>query len=366
MTGTSDTRSAVLQNSGLVNVALFPPAQFELMDLTFQNTGVLNLSSSPPSVMHMGTPDRAITFGNSGKIVVSANNTLVFWSGKSRDENTGHTELHGNLKVSAGDAVLFNVLVSEAASLEVAGGSLTIETASKVPRLKVTAGELRTGKTHLDVEELTIVDGIISIQETLTVSELHMSGGAIEGPGSMVVEQSWKWTGGSVEPSPLGSIEVLGQLILASSETKILGKNTVVKGNSTWIDGEISLLLKAVMVIEHNVVINAFVNQLWVSGHKAILENRGHLNFTTVTGTVHLNVYFNNYGDIDVHHGSLHVGASAIHQLGVIKIFSGHLMVVWSQLVLTNFNILLSGGAVKVRNFARILLVFSQRSFFIM
>ncbi|MDQ2696754.1 MAG: hypothetical protein M3Z21_15525, partial [Pseudomonadota bacterium] len=198
-----------------------------------------------------------------------------------------------------------------------------------------------------EIFNATVDSGTVSLDIPITIQAFNLTGGTVDGPGDLTLNDVFTWTGGTLGGT--GTTTALGGMEINGTVAKVLGADsgdtrTLINagGTANWSEGNIFLNAAGVRLLNDGGVFNVTGTTRSIDGSvggTGTFDNTGTLNVNlTDSGNVLL-VFapFNNSGVVDVQTGELFLGGSGTH--------SGDFMVAAGQRLVFNGTYTLQSGA---------------------
>ncbi|MCZ6915982.1 MAG: hypothetical protein O7I93_04315 [Gemmatimonadetes bacterium] len=160
-------------------------------------------------------------------------------------------------------------------------------------------------------QTLSIATNILTVDAPSSIGVngvLDLSGGTLNGIGTLSVFGSMLWSGGTMSDGGTLRVETGGLLTLGGGTKTLLGGRRIDNvGNVTWLAGDINAGEASSIINEPGATmgIQGDVQLLQGPGAPSAFFNGGMVTRSTGTGTVSINVIFDNNGAVDVLSGLL-------------------------------------------------------------
>ena len=261
--------------------------------ITIANTAIFTLTSS--TTLQLGTP-----LDNGGNVRIAA----------------------GNLSITAGGQT-----ETESGIFDVASGSMLQIAIGGVGDIELNTGTqfLGSGLYELDL-------GTISVDADVSVANLTITGGTLNGPDTLTVTGALNWTGGTMDGSGQTTVASVGLLSIAGSNIKHLtgGHTLTNKGTGTWSGtGEIMGGLNSTFVNAGALTAQSDAEFGIDFSGAGTFNNTGTFTKSGTSGaTAFEGNVLNNSGTVNIESGSLRLNAGFATQTetGIFNVAAGALL----------------------------------------
>jgi fibronectin-binding autotransporter adhesin len=237
--------------------------------LSFSNSGDFLSGFGGGSISNNGTISK-ITHAGMSNIGVPLNNN----SGATVNVNAGTLRFGGGVDVAA----TATIAIAAGQTLEVTGGVFVFNGTGSIPSgsFKISAGTLR-----------------VPSSSTMTISNVTLQGGVIDGGGTLILSGSSSWTGGTMgsagAPGGITQIDSGNTLNITASTAKSLTQTRQLLNNGTvsyGVTGAGAVTMSGSSKITNNGTLN-LTNDNFINNSpagSALIENNGTFAKTSGTG----------------------------------------------------------------------------------
>jgi len=279
--------------------------------------GALFHAQSAGGFAFVSGPNR---FDNAGTFRKSVNAGTLDISGSGSFNNFGTVEIQtGTLLFNAGFTNAGAVQLSSATTNRLAGGGSATGTfvTPSTALVEWTGGTftLNPGAQLNGAGPYKLGGGILTANANLTVTNLEMANGTLDGTGTVTIASIMNWTAGTMDGSGRTIIPA-GTALQVGSSTGVSLKRTLENGGSAvWSGSGPFIMLNGVVTNRAGALFHAQnASQFFYAGGGCRFDNAGIFRKTTSTGTTTApsGVPFNNSGTVDIRSGILAVNGGYI------------------------------------------------------
>lgn len=307
----------------------------------WSNAGTFAISSpgafvwstgASPSLVNTGaitkTGPSAITLPidveNEGTVSVQGG-TLVLTGG------AGGVNEGGTFSAAAGASMEWggsNVWLNASAALlgagtfRVSGGQLTMNAMyAGTGTFSVTGGTADFHVTGSPPGALSVSGGTATFDDPVTWPAVTLSGGTLNGSGSLDVTRSLTWTGGTMQDATVTTVRPGASLSLGAGTGAVTlqgGRSLVNQGAGTWAAGDLRLGDGSILSNPGTLTVDGPRTLSWSAGTAPRFNSSGTLT-KTGAGTASIAVPFMNSGTVDVATGTLSLDGAFLNYLGTSR-----------------------------------------------
>jgi fibronectin-binding autotransporter adhesin len=187
----------------------------------YTSTGGTLTVLSNGAVVLVGGGTSSGNVSNAGTLTVGTGSTLAV-SGTFTQTGTLTLQSTAMVNLSGGGSNSGSLGIASDATLNLSGGSFT----------------LASGTSFTDTGLLQVSGATVSIPNTLSIPNLELDSGTLNGAGAVTVTTAMTWTGGTQSGTGSTTLGSAGTLTLSGTGTRTLdGRALNLAGTTTWTDG---------------------------------------------------------------------------------------------------------------------------------
>jgi hypothetical protein len=297
----------------------------------FSQSGVLDIQGTL-NLNNGGASSGAIN--NAGALVIGAGSTLTV-SGPFTQTGTLSVQSIAIVNLSGGGSISGNLGIAFDGTLDLSGGSFT----------------LADGTTFAGAGVLQVSGATVSIAGALSISQLRLDSGNLNGGGVVMVTTAFTWAGGTQSGSGLTNLAATAILALSGAGTRTLDQRTLsLAGTTIWTDGGNLTLANSATLVNQGT--GHFISQ--DDSDKAITGSGSFINAGTLSkvgaGTLSIasGIDFTTGSTVNVQAGTLNVAASYIQiTAGITNLSSGATLTSAGGVILSTGSALAGAGTIN-------------------
>lgn len=273
--------------------------------------GALFHAQSAGGFAFVSGPNRFDNAGTFRKSVNTGTLDILDFSGSGSFNNFGTVEIQtGTLRCNAGLTNAGLIQLSGATTNRLAAGGSATGTFNTPPTALVewTGGTftLNPSAELNGAGPYKISSGTVTANANLTVTNLELANGTLDGTGTVTIASTMNWTAGTMDGSGRTTIPVGATLQVGSSSGVSLKRTLENGGSAVWSGSGPFIILNGVVINRAGALFDVQnATQFFFAGGACRFDNAGTFRKSVSTGTTTVGVSFNNSGTVDIRSGIL-------------------------------------------------------------